>query len=162
MSNPNSSFPPASNEIGSSASTATLIETGVVPITVEYYQRELAFWREETVKLRAQVEQLSKENKPSPVSEDHQSPVVEEAKVTTTQEDPSRAVHLALPAFFARIAMDSELERKMFKLAKMVTYFVFCVLLAWRVLVELPFFILIPILVVGLALGFPSNSIFRS
>ncbi|GAA5985850.1 hypothetical protein JCM5350_006914 [Sporobolomyces pararoseus] len=157
---------PSSNEIApSSVSSATLVEAApptLVPITVDYYQRELAFWREETVKLRAQVKQLSNERKASPVADDRQTPVVQEAKVATTQEDNSRAIHLAIPHFFAKIASDSELERKIFKLAKLVTYFIVCVLLAWRVLVELPFFILFPIFVVSFALGYPPTSILRS
>jgi hypothetical protein len=154
---------PLDESFSTSSGGPPLVTAGVAstPINLEYYQHELGFWRQETIRLRKQVEELSSQTSrtneaDSPVVVP--SPVEAEPQATVSASNP-RLNDVALSTLFARVTSDPALERKVSRLLRVVTYFVVLILFAWRVLLEGPFLLLLPS--VGFALFYFSSSIFR-
>ncbi|GAA5875859.1 hypothetical protein JCM16303_004024 [Sporobolomyces ruberrimus] len=158
-----------SQPLAQPASPDLSISATPVPIDVAYYQRELGFWRDETLRYRRQVEQLvrsSQPSSPSPHVSFSEPPVLADdpAEILLPREptpSPQSSLTRGFPpsSFFAQIFSDPLLETRIYKILRMIAYFIVCILFAWRTLLEIPFFLLLP--GVGFALYYFSSSVFR-
>ncbi|GAA6014845.1 hypothetical protein JCM11491_002135 [Sporobolomyces phaffii] len=156
------------------------------PVTIDagYYQREFGFWREETLRLRAQVDLLVR-GKQTAASRGTSTSVAfastpdgsgeAQAPSSSTvgptgggaeverpvRPDPKPAGLAFVSHHLGSTADPSTVELGVVRILKAVAYFVVFVLLAWRTVFAVPFFLLLPIVACGL-LYFSGSVLVRS
>lgn len=135
------------------------------PLSVEYLQRELTFWREETMRLRLQVEKLDPVGVPSSTTVPPPKAALDGRDEVAV--DPERSMPptagakgpLFPHAFLQHVTSNPEFERQAFRFVKRFAYLAALILFVARILLELPLFLLLP--VVGIALVCYSGSFLR-